>query len=187
MESTCPKDVLSLIEKANGEKLEVYINSGGGSVFAGSEIYSALRDYEGQVEIHVVGIAASAASVIACASSSDISPTATLMVHNPALRADGDFHDMDKTSKILQEVGKTIAAAYVAKTGMSEAEALKLMDNETWLTAEKAVEIGLIDAISKPKNLQMVAAQDNVMLPLAVVEKIRNTVKPPLNEADIFM
>lgn len=182
-----PKKVNDAIDKANGEKLDVYINSGGGSIFAGSEIYSALQSYTGQVEIHVVGIAASAASVIACAAKSDISPTAMVMVHNVSSSADGDYHDMDKQSEILKKANETIAAAYVSKTGMSEKDALAMMDKETWLSAKDAVEKGLIDKIAEPKNIQLVAAYNSQMLPQSVIKKVRNTVKPPLNEADIFM
>lgn len=187
-DATCPKDVTSAIDKANGDKLDVYINSGGGSIFAGSEIYAALQEYGGQVQIHVVGMAASAASVIACAAQSDITPTAMLMVHNVSVGAEGDYHDMDKTSEILQKANQTMAAAYVAKSGMTEADALAMMDKETWLSARDAVEKGLIDKIAEPKNLQLVAAFNSPLLPQSAIEKIRNTVKRPLeNEADIFM
>lgn len=187
MEATCPRDVTQAIEKANGEKLDIYINSGGGSVFDGSEIYAALREYSGQISIHVVGVAASAASVIACAGQSDIAPTAMLMVHNAAAYAEGDYHDMDKTSEILQKVNETVAAAYIAKSGMSMESALALMDDETWLSAKDAVEHGLIDKIAEPKSLQIVASKMSDMLPQSVVDKIKNTVKPPLDEAEIFV
>lgn len=183
-----PKKVNDAIAKASGEKLDVYINSGGGSIFAGSEIYSALRSYTGQVEIHVVGIAASAASVIACAGKSDISPTAMMMVHNVSALAQGDYHDMDKSSEVLQKANQTIAAAYVAKTGMSEKDALAMMDKETWLSAKDAVEKGLVDKITEPQNLQLVAAFNSPMLPKSVIDKIRNAIKYPLgNDANIFM
>ena len=138
-DNTSPNDVIKAIDQANGEPLEVYINSGGGDIFAGSEIYSALRSYKGEVNIHVVGFAASAASVIACAGKSDISPTAMFMVHNVSGRAQGDYHVMDKSSDVLRTANKSIAAAYMAKTGMSEKEALAMMDQETWLTAQQAV------------------------------------------------
>jgi ATP-dependent Clp endopeptidase proteolytic subunit ClpP len=183
-----PKKVNDAIAKSNGEKLDVYINSGGGSIFAGSEIYSALQAYPGQVEIHVTGIAASAASVIACAGKSDISPTAMVMVHNVSASAEGDYHDMDKSSEVLQKANETIAAAYVAKTGMSEKDALAMMDKETWLSAKDAVECGLIDKIAEPKNLQLVAAYNSPMLSQEAIEKIRNAVKRPFgNDTDIFM
>lgn len=182
MEATCPKDINSAIDKANGETLDVFINSGGGDIFAGSEIYSSLRTYTGQVNIHVVGLAASAASVIMCAGKSDISPTAMVMVHNVSSMAQGDYHDMDKSSEILQKANQTIAAAYVAKTGMSESDALAMMDKETWLSAKDAVEKGLIDKIAESQNLQLVAAFGSPMLPRSVIDKIRNTVKQPHSE-----
>lgn len=182
-----PKKINEAIAKSNGEKLDVFVNSGGGDIFAGSEIYSALRAYTGQVEIHVMGLAASAASVIACAGKSDISPTAMMMVHNVSSYAEGDYHDMDKSSEVLQKANQTIAAAYVAKTGMSEKEALAMMDKETWLSANDAVKKGLIDKIAESQNVQL-AASAGGLLPQPVIDKIRNTVKRTLgNEADIFM
>lgn len=185
-DATCPNDVNKLIDQANGEPLEVYINSGGGDIFAGSEIYSALRSYKGEVNIHVVGFAASAASVIACAGKSDISPTAMFMVHNVSGRAQGDYHVMDKSSDVLHTANKSIAAAYIAKTGMSEAEALKMMDKETWLTAQQAVDKGLIDKIAENHNLKLVAAYQTPLIPQTVIDKVRNIVKNPLNEAGIL-
>lgn len=188
MDNTCPKKVNDLIDKANGESLDVYINSGGGDVFAGSEIYSALRSYPGGVNIHVVGIAASAASVIAMAGRSDISPTAMLMVHNVSSGAQGDYHAMDKQSDILQTANKAVAAAYCEKTAMSEADVLKMMDKETWLTAAQAVERGLIDSISTPQNLQLVADIGGI-LPRAVIDKLKNELreKSDLESKDAFL
>jgi len=179
MDSTCPDDVNKLIDQANGEPLEVYINSGGGDIFAGSEIYSALRSYKGEVNIHVVGFAASAASVIACAGKSDISPTAMFMVHNVSGRAQGDYHVMDKSSDVLQTANRSIAAAYMAKTGMSEKEALAMMDQETWLTAQQAVAKGLIDKIAENQNLKLVAAYQTPLIPQSVIDKVRSIVKNP--------
>lgn len=189
MDSTCPRDVQNLIDKANGERLDVYINSGGGDIFAGSEIYSALRAYKGQVYIHVVGFAGSAASVIACAGYSDITPTGMFMYHNVTGGARGDYHVMDKTSDVLQTANKAICAAYVLKTGKSEKELLAMMDKETWLTAQQAVEYGFIDKIAESQNIQLVAAYGSPMLPQSVIDKIRNTVKDPQceNQADFLM
>lgn len=172
MEAVCPKNVIDAIAKIDDkETVDVYINSPGGSVFAGSSIYSALRELKDRVKIHVVGIAASAASVVACAGQSDISPTAMLMIHNSSSVARGDYHAMDKESEVLQQVNKAIASAYIAKTGMSEEKALELMDRETWITASQAVEYGLIDAIAgqelnKPVNssqMQLVASIGNII------------------------
>jgi ATP-dependent Clp protease protease subunit len=185
-DATCPNDVIKAIDQANGEPLEVYINSGGGDIFAGSEIYSSLRSYQGEVNIHVVGFAASAASVIACAGKSDITPTAMFMVHNVSGEARGDYHDLDKGSEILQTANRSIAAAYMAKTGMSEQEALAMMDQETWLTAQQAVDKGLIDKIAENQNLRLVAAYQTPLIPQSVIDKVRNIVKNPLNEAGIL-
>ena len=172
MEAVCPKDLIDAIAKIDDkETVDIYINSPGGSVFAGSTIYSALRELKNRVKIHVVGIAASAASVVACAGQSDIAPTAMLMIHNSSSVARGDYHAMDKESEVLQQVNKAIAAAYIAKTGMNEQEALELMDRESWITASQAVEYGLIDSIAgqelnKPANssqMQIVASLGNII------------------------
>ena len=147
MDATCPKDVNAAISEANGEPLLVEINSGGGDVFAGSEIYTALKAYAGTVEINIVGLAASAASVIAQAGHSRISPTALFMVHNVSGSAAGDFHDMQQEAEILQTANKAVAAAYLEKTGKSMEELLCIMDAETWMDAQKAVEYGFVDEV----------------------------------------
>lgn len=147
LDATCPKDVNAAIGEANGEPLLVEINSGGGDVFAGSEIYTALKAYTGTVEINIVGLAASAASVIAQAGHSRISPTALFMVHNVSGSAAGDFHDMQQEAEILQTANKAVAAAYLEKTGKTMEELLGIMDAETWMDAQKAVEYGFVDEV----------------------------------------
>lgn len=171
-----PKRVIDELEQAAGDDVDVDINSGGGSVFAGSEIYSALRAYEGNIRIHIVGFCASAASVIAMAGYSDMSPTAQMMVHNVSMYEEGDYHVHDKASEILQTANRSIAAAYVEKSGMDEKDALKLMDKETWLTAQEAVDYGLVDEIAKPKqgNAQLVASFGVTMIPAAVINEYQN-------------
>ena len=185
MDATCPKDVTKALETlGENETVDVYINSSGGSVFAGSEIYATLREHHDKVKIHVVGIAASAASVVACAGQSDISPTAMLMIHNSSSACRGDYHAMDKESEVLQQVNKAIASAYVAKTGMSEQEALELMDRESWITASQAVEYGLIDSIAgqelnKPVNsapMQLVASIGNI-IPKDKISKLSDLIR----------
>ena len=177
IENVNPKVVHDAIAKANGEKLDVYVNSGGGDIFAASEIYESLRSYKGDVLIHVVGLAASAASVVTCARESEIAPTAMMMVHNVSSYAEGDYRDLKHESEVLEKANKIIAAAYVEKTGMAEAEVLKMMDHETWLTAQDAVGKGLCNAISKPRQnstIQLAASYNSGMLPKSVIDKIRN-------------
>lgn len=148
MDSTSPSDVRDAIENnPEGEKLTVQINSGGGSVLAGQEIYSLLRGRD-DVEIEIQSIAGSAASVIAMANTAYMSPLAMIMIHNVSMvRASGDHRDMKKNAEILQRMDEALAAAYVEKTGKSEEEILKLMDRETWLTANQALEMGFVDGI----------------------------------------
>ena len=177
-----PGKIHAALEEAAGDDIDLDINSAGGDVFAGSDIYAAIRDYPGNVNIHVVGLAASAASVIACAGHSDIAPTAQVMVHNVSCYSGGDYHDHDKTSEILKQANRAIAAAYTAKSAkLSEKDALDLMNTETWLTASDAVEWGLIDEISENKNankptddaddIRMAAAAGH-MIPASVIDKM---------------
>lgn len=183
IEHTAPKNVIDSLAEADGEDVDIDINSGGGDVFAGSEIYSAIRAYTGKVKLHVVGLAASAASVIACAGYSDMAPTAQMMVHNVNTYTAGDYHEMDKASEMLRQANRSIAAAYVAKSGMSEQDALDLMEAETWITAQDAVGYGLVDCIAENKNGARgesdvgtdvrLAASVSGLLPASVINKMQ--------------
>jgi ATP-dependent protease ClpP protease subunit len=186
MEAVSPKDVQSLIDKANGETLDVYINSPGGNIFSGTEIYEALRSYRGAVMVHVIW-AASAASVIAEAGQSEISPTGMFMLHNVAGGAQGDYNTMDTAKNILITANKAMSKAYQLKTGKSEQELLAMMNKSpdnmgTWLTAEEAVAQGFIDKISESQNIKLVASFDSQMLPQPVIDKLRNQIKNPQAE-----
>jgi ATP-dependent Clp endopeptidase proteolytic subunit ClpP len=189
IEATSPSMVDKAIEKANGEDLEVEINSGGGSVFAGSEIYTALKSYKGNVIVKIVGLAASAASVIAMAGKKVMmSPTAQMMIHNVSSWAEGDYREMEHTAEILKNANNTIANAYRLKTGKEQDELLSLMNKETWMTAQKAKELGFIDEIMF-EDLQLAASTSySGLLPPEVINKMRNTIKNPVqNESDILM
>jgi ClpP class serine protease len=108
-----------------------------------------------------------------------MAPTAMMMVHNVSSVAEGDYHAMDKESDILKQCNKSIAAAYVMKSGMSEEDALKMMDKESWLTAKQAKEKGLIDAVmfEDADPSQLVNAIGPGMIPKAVIEKTLNMLK----------
>lgn len=149
-DSTCPDDVKSALQTMPaGEKLIVNINSGGGSVMAGQEIYSLLHGRQ-DVEIHIQSLAGSAASVIAMANTCKMSLVATIMIHNVSMsRASGDYHDMQKNAEILKTMNSALAEAYVAKTGKTKDEILKMMDKETWITASQALEMGFIDEVEE--------------------------------------
>jgi len=192
IESTSPKSVNKEISEANGDELEVEINSGGGSVFAGSEIYTALKSYSGNVTVKIVGLAASAASVIAMAGKKVLmSPTAQMMIHNVSSRQSGDHRDMAHMAEILKNANDTIANSYRIKSGMEQKDLLKLMDKESWFTAKQALEYKLIDEVMFESN-QLVASFGSGLLPQSVMDKVRNTVKNPSssqleNKTDIFM
>lgn len=179
VEATCPKDVSKAIEEANGSDLEVVINSGGGSVFDGSEIYTDLKDYQGDVEVKIVGLAASAASFIAMAGNKvRISPTAQIMIHNASMLAIGDYNDMDKASTMLRNTNKTIANAYRLKSGLEEKELLELMNEETWLNPQAAKEKGLVDEVMfEDPSIKLAAnAGSNNLIPQKVIDGVRNGV-----------
>lgn len=136
----------AVMSLADGDTLEVRINSPGGDVASGQEIYSLLQTVPSVAK--VMGFAASAAGLAAMGCRRvEMSPVSTLMVHNVWTQTSGDYHEMDKASKMLKQLNKSIAAAFVAKSGMDEDAVLKMMDKETWITANQAVELGLCDAI----------------------------------------
>lgn len=138
-----PKQVTKAINEAAGDELDVQINSGGGIVDAGSEIYTALMSYSGNVTVSVVGMAASAASLIAMAGDVvQMSPSATMMIHNVSSGAQGDYRDMANAADMLKKANDSIANAYELKTGMEHNKILDLMNQTYWLSPKEAIELG---------------------------------------------
>ena len=136
--------------ESGGGNVTVWINSPGGDWFAAAQIYNMLTSYKGHVTVKIDGLAASAASVIAMAGDSVlVSPVSMIMIHNPATMAMGDRGDMQKAIEMLDSVKDSIINAYVAKTGLSRNKLSKLMDDETWMDANKAVELRFADDIMK--------------------------------------
>ena len=133
---------------ARSGDITVWINSPGGDCVAAAQIYNMLSNYKGKVTVKIDGIAASAASVIAMAGDTVlVSPVSMLMIHNPATIAWGDHAEMQKAIDMLSEVKESIINAYVLKTGLSRPKLSHLMDAETWMDANKAVELGFADEI----------------------------------------
>ncbi len=148
--ATSPQDVKSVLsEAAAGDEIDVYINSPGGAIDAGSEIYTLLREASASydVTIYVTGEACSAASIIAMSAYCEMSPTSLMMVHCVSAKADGNHNEMEKMAEVLQTADEALCSAYMAKSGMSKEDALAMMEAETWLTAEQALDKGLIDGI----------------------------------------
>ena len=127
----------------------VEINSPGGYVSPAAEIYEAIRTYGGNIECRVVGQAASAASIIACAAKNSITPMGTLFLHNCISYAQGNHNDMRQAMHNMESVDENIMEAYRAKTGLSDAEIYDLMEENTTLSAKRAVELGFIDRITE--------------------------------------
>lgn len=133
-----------------GGDITVWINSPGGDCVAAAQIYNMLMEYKGNVTVKIDGLAASAASVIAMAGSKVLmSPVSMLMIHNPSTVAFGDKGEFQKAIDMLNEVKESIINAYEIKTGLSRVQISHLMDDESWMNANKAVELGFADGILK--------------------------------------
>ena len=142
-----PQDFRNELYAEEGD-ITIWLNSPGGNVLAAAEIYTMIRDYPHNVTVKIASIAASAASVVAMAGNSvKMSPTALLMLHDPSTIAMGNTRDMEKAITTLNEVKESIINAYMAKTGLSHNRISKLMSDETWINAKKAVELGFADEI----------------------------------------
>lgn len=175
-DATSPGKVARSLATANGDELEVIINSNGGDVFSGSEIYTLLKDYPGNVVVKIVGVAASSASVAAMGGDIVmITPTGQLMIHNSVTETRGDKREHQHTAEMLKTVDAGIANAYRLKTGMSQQELTALMNKETWMSAQDAMKYKFVDEVMfDPENqLSAVAAVTGDMIPDEILEKIR--------------
>lgn len=140
-----PEEFRSELELGRGD-ITVLINSPGGDCVAASRIYAMLKDYDGEVTVRIDGLAASAASVIAMAGDTvQMAPAALMMIHNPSTVAWGDHVDMERAVGMLNEVKESIINAYELRTGLSRTVLSHMMDDETWMNAKKAVEMGFAD------------------------------------------
>lgn len=174
---------------AGSGPVTVWINSPGGDCIAASQIYTMLMDYKDDVTVKIDGIAASAASVIAMAGTEVLmAPTALMMIHNPATIAMGDHEDMQKAIEMLNEVKESIINAYEIKTSLSRAKLSHLMDAETWMNANKAVELGFADGILEDEKAAEITipayAFSRKTVQAALMNKISAKVKP-VQKADI--
>lgn len=136
--------------------ITVWINSEGGDCFVAAEIYNMLKEYgntKGKVTIKIDAMAISAASVVAMAGNTiEISPVGMIMIHNPISFAEGDSEEMKTAAKMLDEVKESIINAYELKTKLPRTELATMMDDETWIHAQKAVELGFADSIIGAEN-----------------------------------
>ena len=172
---------------AGSGPITVWINSPGGDCVAAAQIYNMLMDYPGDVTVKVDGIAASAASVIAMAGTRVLmSPVAVMMIHNPLTFALGDSEEMRKAIQLLDEVKESIINAYEIKTGLSRTRLSHLMDAETWMNANKALELGFCDEILfQPEKAAESAPTDSYLFSRrAVANHLLDKVKASMPEPE---
>lgn len=188
-DSTCPNDVQKVLDgMKDGDGLDVYINSPGGVIDVGSEIYTLLRQASEMydVKLYITGEACSAASIIACSAYCEMAPTALMMVHCVSTGVVGNHNDMEHTAEVLRTADKALCTAYMAKASMTEEEALDMMEQETWLTAEQAKEKGLVDGImfdeSQAEPSLMVAGNNFTLPTMEQMEKVRMLLKQTSEE-----
>lgn len=173
-----PKKVEDAINNADDD-VELDVASNGGDVFAASEIYTMLKNFNGKVVVNIQGLAASAASVIAMAGDQvNMSPTAQMMIHKAWTVTMGNSDDLEHDSKMMDSTDQSIANAYEAKTGLDRNEILKMMGDETWMTAQQAVDKGFADAVSTGQSeeqpVQVMNAVEQPLLDKTAVNKIKN-------------
>lgn len=166
---------------ADGD-VTIRLNSPGGDCVAASQIYAMLMDYKGSVTVKIDGIAASAASVIAMAGTTVLmAPTALMMIHNPLTIAIGDSDEMKKEVEMLNEVKESIINAYEIKTGQSRTKISHMMDAETWMNANKAIELGFADGVLADEKRSNAPPEDSVTYAFsrrAVTNSLLDKLKP---------
>lgn len=172
MEATSAKSIAEALPE-DGSDVVVEVNSNGGLVTVGSDIYTTLKNYSGHVTVEVTGMAASACSVaIMGADKVVISPTAQIMIHKALLNwISGNSDDFESAANALKASDRGIINAYKPKTGLSEDELLELMKNETYMSADEAVEKGFADEIMTFNESEAVASIGNGLLPQAVIDE----------------
>tara|TARA_R100001530_G_scaffold133847_2_gene107823 strand:+ start:902 stop:2020 length:1119 start_codon:yes stop_codon:yes gene_type:complete len=130
----------------SASKINVRINSPGGSVFDGNAIHNALVNHPADIHVHVDGMALSAASVIAMAGDTiTMAENSMMMIHDPWAFVQGSADDMDAMSDVLGKIKRGIVESYHDKTGLGKRKVAAMMTDETWMTANEAVELGFAD------------------------------------------
>ena len=179
-----PKEFRGELNSGQG-KVTVWINSPGGDCFAAAQIYNMLMEYSGPVDVHIDGIAASAASVIAMAGNHvAISPVGMMMIHNPATVSIGDEREMKKAIEMLSEVKESIINAYELKTGLPRKQLSNMMNVESWMNAKKALELGFADSILYDGDDEDDEPEGMIFSRAAVTNSLLNKLKAQVPKPD---
>lgn len=176
-ENINPKAIKQALNEANGSDVELEINSPGGYVDAGSEIYTALKEYQGQVIAKITGQACSAASWIALAADRvEMSPTAQIMIHRASTMSIGNSDDLASDLNALNSLDKSFVDLYSQRTGLDAQEVYRLMCNTTWMNAKEAVDKGFADEImfQNDKKPALVNADGSLSVKPDTINKIKN-------------
>lgn len=171
-----PKSVTDALKNANGEDITLEINSPGGYIDAGSEIYTELMKYQGKINANIVGYACSAASWIALAADHvAMSPTAQMMIHRASGGAIGNSSDMKSEYNALDQMDKSFVDLYAKRTGKSLEEIYQMMVDTTWMNAKTAVENGFADEVMfENKEPALVNADGSLSVKPEMINKIKN-------------
>lgn len=163
--------------------IDLWLNSPGGDCTAASRIYTMLMNYPNDVNVKVDGIAASAASVIAMAGTTvSMAPTAMLMIHNPLTIVGGQKKDLDQAAQMLTETKESIVNAYELKTNLPRAKISTMMDNETWMNVNKAIELGFADEmLDQNKNVTDCYSYSDKQSNLVLLNKLKPTTKTTIS------
>lgn len=175
---TSPADIKKALASEKADTVDVNINSGGGDVFAGSEIYSLLRASDKTVRVNVMSLAGSAASVIAMAGDKVlISPTGCIMIHN-------SFMEDGSDDPALLTINENMINAYTLKSKTSRADVKKMMEAETWLTAGQAIKLGFADDLmfDEKDKVKMVAQAKEIVMDNEEKKPVKNTSESMLKE-----
>lgn len=174
-DSFSPRRIKQELNDANGSDVVLEINSPGGYVDAGSEIYTALKEYPGKVTAKITGQACSAASWIALAADKvEMSPTAQMMIHRAATDAHGNSDDLSSALQAVDSMDRSFITLYAKRTGLDEQEIYRMMSQTTWMNAQEAVDKGFADEIMFDQQPAAVNAEGSIAIKPDMVSKIKN-------------
>lgn len=161
-EGVTAKRIGGILRTMKGKDVTININSPGGDMFEGIAIYNVLKEYEGQVTVKVLSLAASAASLIAMAGDTiQVAKAGFLMIHNAWVVAMGNRNDMMEIATTLEPFDRAMAGIYADRSGITEKDALKMMDQETWITGQDAVDQGFADSLLDTDSVKSESGSKN--------------------------
>lgn len=189
VEHVSPSDIINVLNENPLEDITLVIDSIGGSINAGSEIFTALKEHKGSVTSKIVARAYSIASIVPLASDKILmSPSAVYMLHNASVGGvSGDYREMERKADMLKNMSGGLAEMYAQKTGLSVDEIKEMMDKETFLNAQQALDYGFIDEIlfadasSLANDIGAVASHGGLTLTKEQIEAFNNKDKTEMS------